>query len=266
MTDTDTEIPDLPGILTDPDTSPGIGSTLSFDADAPVLDQVEEAAARFARIWLYAMIPLLTDLVVRQSFGRDALLAALVASIGTAWREFSDRTEAPARLMSLVSKRRPYTSAGSRGFGEIGAPGSKLGRAWAAKNITRFTLANGVKINAHRQAGPILVAFLDECIARGYKIRQKDTGSWNHRWINRLGKPLVGRLSNHSWGTAVDVNWSTNPQAKKLRTDMPQWMIALGEGKYRLVWGGRFTLTDSMHWEWGGTPAEAVALRKTLGV
>lgn len=247
---------------------PGNGSGIAFDVDRPIVPQLVDIAHRFARIFAYAFIPLFSLTIQQGGMWDDALISAAIAALGTAWREITTRTTVADQVRGIAAKvvRRPYTTAGSRGFGTIGAPGSKVGRAWATKNITRFTLSNGVKINAHRQVGPILVAFMNECIAKGYPIRQRDTGSWNHRWINRLGRPLVGRLSNHSWGTAVDINWQANPQAKRLITNMPDWMIKLGESKYRLAWGGRFRTPDAMHWEWGGTLEGCEVFRKTLGV
>jgi hypothetical protein len=75
----------------------------------------------------------------------------------------------------------------------------------------------------------------------GYLTRHGDTGAYNCRRITGgTGYSL------HAFGTAIDVNWGTNPYMKsgRLVTDMPTVMISEIQG-LRTVNGKRV-------WEWGG--------------
>lgn len=75
-----------------------------------------------------------------------------------------------------------------------------------------------------------------------YRVRRDDTGAYNCR------KTTSGRSwSKHSWGCAVDINWSTNPYSHALHTDMPRWFVQLwlDEG---WGWGGNWSsVKDAMH-------------------
>lgn len=75
-----------------------------------------------------------------------------------------------------------------------------------------------------------------------YLIRQRDTGAYNCR------KTTSGASwSKHSYGCAIDVNWTTNPYGRQLVTDMPPWFrqIWLDEG---FGWGGNWSgAKDAMH-------------------
>ncbi|MEH2513095.1 hypothetical protein V1291_004449 [Nitrobacteraceae bacterium AZCC 1564] len=117
----------------------------------------------------------------------------------------------------------------------------------------------------------------------GYKIRTRDTDSYNCRSI----KGSTER-SLHSFGIALDVNWNTNPfidhagnrkvrfsqkptqdeRAEDVRlgladTDMTEAMIAdvlkirTADGKQALEWGGHWnSVKDSMHFEIDVGPAD----------
>lgn len=103
-------------------------------------------------------------------------------------------------------------------------------------------------------------------LAYGYVPRDADTGAYNCR-------PITGgtRPSPHSWPTAEDVNWKTNPYIKTptlrtvrwgVDTDMPAAMVAeiesiTASGVRAFEWGGRWrTIKDPMHYENRVTPAE----------
>lgn len=94
--------------------------------------------------------------------------------------------------------------------------------------------------------------------AHGYYIRSADTGAYNCRYIAG-----TTTWSNHSTGTAVDVNWQSNPRAGHLITDMPPAMIRAIEaietvdGIQVFRWGGRYgNSPDAMHYEVMVTPEQ----------
>ena len=142
----------------------------------------------------------------------------------------------------------------TRGWGEVGSPGSAEGRTFAAGNIVQMR-AGGVRVRVHRLAAANFRGFLNELAAKPYAIRQRDTGAYNHR-VN-VNDPT--RLSEHSWGTAVDVNWTANPNRSDCRliTDLPGDIAALAK-RWGLRWGGAFHCPkDPMHFEVKGTPEDA---------
>lgn len=118
-------------------------------------------------------------------------------------------------------------------------------------------------------------AALDRVLADfHYEARARDTGAYSCRRITGgTGYSL------HSYGPgdrfrfwccttiatslAVDINWTSNPYGRVLRTDMPSAMVARIEairtnnGKQLWRWGGRYTVNkDAMHFEIVVTPAD----------
>jgi hypothetical protein len=63
-------------------------------------------------------------------------------------------------------------------------------------------------------------------------------------------------LSNHSWGTAIDLNFSTNGFSPKKRFDMPPVIVAI-LAKHGFYWGGFYH--DYMHFEYLQPPPQAGA-------
>jgi len=108
-----------------------------------------------------------------------------------------------------------------------------------------FVLHKGVSELVHR--------LLDEVQARGYPL----VAGWCWGYGNR---PISGTNipSNHSWGLAIDLNAPDNPYTTPRVTDMPQWLPNL-MAMYGFAWGGDYTdQQDSMHYEFMGTPQDAV--------
>lgn len=119
---------------------------------------------------------------------------------------------------------------------------------------TKVTFSNGTVVTVATEIAPLIKMLGDETIARGYDIRNSDTGGFNCR---RIGG--TSSWSNHAWGLAVDLNWSTNPFVNPLTTDMPSWMVNLWT-QYGFRWGGTYTSKkDAMHYEFMGTMADAAA-------
>lgn len=107
-------------------------------------------------------------------------------------------------------------------------------------------------------------AFAAVIAAFRYAVRSADTGVYNCRNTASGGK------SPHSWATALDLNWLTNPAtggvyggANRVITDMPAEMIAAIKniktkaGVKVFGWGGDYSsFKDAMHFEILGTPSE----------
>lgn len=154
-------------------------------------------------------------------------------------------------------------NATARGWGDPGRPGSAQGKAYFRANIVRLDVA-GITLWVHYLVRPLFEGFIRELVARGYPLNQRaDDWGYNHRDIARF----PGVLSNHSWGLAVDLNAITNPATSHLVTDMPVWVRALA-AKWGLEWGGSWTgnYIDPMHFEFVGTPQEAMRLAAQLMV
>jgi len=91
-----------------------------------------------------------------------------------------------------------------------------------------------------------------------YRTRRADTGAYNCRQITG-----GTNYSLHAYGTAIDINWQTNPYGHHLITDMPIGMIEAIEGIRTAGgvqvwrWGGRYSNNkDAMHFEVVASPAE----------
>lgn len=153
----------------------------------------------------------------------------------------------------------------TRGWGTPGKPGSQVGRDYEAAHIETVTV-QGRKLRVRREAAPLFLGFLGDLEKEGYRIdggTVVDDWGFAHRYINRLGKPVVGSLSNHAWGLAIDINSLKNPQQKRVNgkpivQDLPANVNELA-ARWGLFWGGNFeTLPDPMHFEYLGTP-DAIA-------
>lgn len=117
-----------------------------------------------------------------------------------------------------------------------------------------ITASNGVRVTCDARIAELNTLLLNATLAGGYAIRQADTGCYVCRYI--AGTTI---WSNHAWGLADDINWTTNPQHSPLITDEPVWMRQLWN-RYGFAWGGDYTAPtrpDAMHHEFMGTPAQA---------
>jgi len=128
-----------------------------------------------------------------------------------------------------------------------------------------ITLNNGVRITVRVQIAELTKILLNECLRRGYTIRQADTGAYNCRKIAG-----TSTWSNHAWALAIDINWQLNPMRRPLTTNIPTWMVQLFN-RFGFAWGGHYAGTpDAMHFEFMGTvpqaeAATAIARREILG-
>lgn len=80
----------------------------------------------------------------------------------------------------------------------------------------------------------------------GYNIRGRDTGGFNCRFM--AGSKTS--ISNHAYGRAIDINWSTNPYQKTFTSDIPPNVVSLWI-RHGFYWGGHYKNThDTMHFEY----------------
>lgn len=154
------------------------------------------------------------------------------------------------------------------GYPSPGSPpgGTSEGRGWgrgwpycseAGALQVSIQLHNGVRVTVREELADLVRYLLNYCLARGYVIRQADTGGYNCRPIRNSDPP---RASNHSWGLAVDINWSSNVQYTT-KTDIPPWMVSLLYA-YGFYWGGWYAsgYEDPMHFEFIRPPSVVSAL------
>ena len=118
---------------------------------------------------------------------------------------------------------------------------------WQRKNLTWIEPTPGQRWQVYSGAAPAFQGLLAELAAGGYPIAS--SGGFNYRTIRGGDK-----LSQHAFGTAIDLNAATNPRlqpGQKVVTDLP---ANIGEiaSKYGLEWGGNWTRPDAMHFEWTG--------------
>lgn len=166
------------------------------------------------------------------------------------------------------------------GEGEEQAIGPQRAIAVAGGGLSTSTLrtAWGPACRSRGDAYLAAYAALDRAFAEfHYEVRAADTGAYNCRRITG-----GDGYSLHSYGPgdrfrfwcctsiatslAVDINWTTNPYGRTLRTDMPAAMIAKIEairtnnGRQVWRWGGRYTVNkDAMHFEIVVTPSDLAA-------
>jgi len=135
--------------------------------------------------------------------------------------------------------------------------------AWAPACSTSRTTARfftGVQVTIDPRVVPAFAA-LDEALKRhGYRPRPGVTGAYVCRQITG-----GSGYSLHAYGTAIDINWDTNPYRAdgRLVTDMPPAMISditgmrTNSGAPVWGWGGAYrSIKDAMHFEIVCTPAD----------
>lgn len=171
------------------------------------------------------------------------------------------------------------STATDRGWGEVGKPGSPTGRAYEASNIVPVAISDKgriVTLRVHRLVAPLVKAFVSDIVngvgspdGKPYAVAGGVSDDWGY--CHRYMRGSASKLSNHSWGLAVDINATKNPmQTRKpngaLQSDIPPWVVSRA-AFYGFSWGGNYVnRPDPMHFEFLGTPAQATALSKKLGL
>lgn len=131
--------------------------------------------------------------------------------------------------------------------------------------------AGGIKVYVHKDLAYLTKGFLTQIVNEGYKLDARaDDWGYAFRPIRgyetkyKLTKNLK-YLSNHSWGTAIDLNATSNPMTSdgRVHTDMPRHVIDAAN-TWGFSWGGDYTgkRKDPMHFEVLLTKNDAV--RKSM--
>jgi hypothetical protein len=144
---------------------------------------------------------------------------------------------------------------------------------WAASKdpkvikIESFPIAGTtIKIRANKIAGKLLAAFAAEFHELVEPIDGGQLDDWGYAYRNVRGSST--NLSNHSSGTAIDLNATKHPlgKANTFTAEQQQTLDQLCE-KYGLRGGYTYrTRKDDMHFEVMLSPDEATKLAKKLGL
>jgi len=136
-----------------------------------------------------------------------------------------------------------------------------------AIGIQSFAIpGTSLKIACAKNVAPILVAFCQDFHGWVEPIDQGQLDDWGYAFRMTRGSDKV--LSNHSSGTAVDLNATKHPLGKsntftKQQSNTIQLLIV----KYGLSWGGNYKRRkDEMHFEIALNKAEVQNKIKELGL
>jgi hypothetical protein len=136
-----------------------------------------------------------------------------------------------------------------------------------AIGIQSFAIhGTSLKIACAKDVAPILVAFCQEFHELVEPIDQGQLDDWGYAFRMTRGSDKV--LSNHSSGTAVDLNATKHPLGKSNTFTKDQRnTIQLLIVKYALSWGGNYKWRkDEMHFEIALDKSQAQNKIKELGL
>ena len=132
--------------------------------------------------------------------------------------------------------------------------------------IESFTIpGTKVKLACAKAVAPLLVGFAAEFHELIEPIDEGSLDDWGYCFRQVRGDAV--NLSNHSSGTAIDLNATQHPLGKVGTFPIEKVpMIRALAKKYGLIWGGDYrNRKDEMHFEIALTPAKAAALIEKLG-
>jgi hypothetical protein len=113
--------------------------------------------------------------------------------------------------------------------------------------------SDGFRRSFHRSIVDLMQICLDLTEALGYDVEPWQSWGYSCRAVAGTSSP-----SNHSWGTAVDVNAQDNPRRRdrRFQSNLPAAVVRMWEG-VGFRWGGRWNWPDPMHFDWPGTAIQA---------
>jgi hypothetical protein len=131
----------------------------------------------------------------------------------------------------------------------------------AAISIKSFTVpGTDLKLACAEAVAPLLIGFAAEFNKLIETIDGAKLDDWGYAFRDIRGN--VGKLSNHSSGTAIDLNAMKHPLGKvgTFPNEKVPMIRALAK-KYGLIWGGDYrNRKDEMHFEVALPPAKVAAL------
>ena len=123
-----------------------------------------------------------------------------------------------------------------------------------------------IKLACTKHVAPLLVNFVKEFHESIEKIDDGQLDDWGYAFRMTRGSDKI--LSNHSSGTAIDLNAIKHPLGKSNTFNQDQRnIINLLITKYGLAWGGNYKKRkDEMHFEIALTRYEVEQKIKELGL
>ena len=122
-----------------------------------------------------------------------------------------------------------------------------------------------INLKCAEKVAPLLIGFAKEF---NELIEPLDVGADDWGYCYRMVRGTTDKLSNHSSGTAIDLNASKHPLGKVGTFEAGKVpMIRALAKKYGLTWGGDYkNRKDEMHFEIALSPEKVTALITKLGL
>jgi hypothetical protein len=125
-------------------------------------------------------------------------------------------------------------------------------------DLKTITSRSGARFTVASKYADRFQALIDDLEGAGYQIKGNQSGGYNPRNIAGTNVP-----SQHSFGRAIDVNWTDNPRGT--RGTIPPEIAREVAGRRGFVWGGDWKNPDDMHFEIADKePAPPVAQRSLV--
>jgi len=123
-----------------------------------------------------------------------------------------------------------------------------------------------LKIRCAEKVAPLLIGLAAEFHETIEPIDKGTLDDWGYAF--RMIRGSTDSLSNHSSGTAVDLNADAHPLGKRDTFTKEQTVIIRQiAAKYGCKWGGDYkNRADEMHFEINLTPKEVIERIKALGL
>jgi len=122
-----------------------------------------------------------------------------------------------------------------------------------------------LRLRCAEKVAPLLIGFAAEFHELIEPLDEGGLDDWG--WCYRDVRGVPGKLSNHSSGTAIDLNAIKHPLGKAgtFEPGKVPMLKALAK-KYALTWGGQWTRRDEMHFEVSIDATRVAALITKLGL